>query len=671
MAGALSIPVSTGYRRFIVISIDTFAAAASLLIAFHLRMSGTISETMADGLILSTPLFAIISLAVFHSVGLYRRVWRYVSVADLIIIVEAVTLAIGIFLLTLFLFDRLDWMPRSVPAIQWFVLVVLLGGARMARRIVREWSGGARRSRWPRADAARAVKDNDPRRPALLVGPCDRVEMVLRLLESTPEAGFKAIGILDDEGRHLSLRVRGVPILGPIEALEQIVKQLEASGRRPECVILTESTDRFSGAAMVQLVTRAETLGLEVAHLPKLAEFKRAGAGALDLSFINMADLLGRSQAALDPEILGRALAGRRILITGAGGTIGRELTRQIAALRPSQLVLLDGGEFNLYSIDLELQENYPDVPRTPVLCSIRERQRIMQVFEEHRPELVFHAAALKHVPLVEQHPCAGVLTNVIGTCNVADAARQYGVRAMVQVSTDKAVNPVGIMGATKRLAELYCQALDLEGHGHVDAPRFLTVRFGNVLGSSGSLIPLFERQLSRGGPLTVTHPEIERYFMTVHEAVQLVLQSTARALEGNVRRGRIFVLDMGEPIKIIEIARRMIRLAGLRPDTDVKIDIVGLRPGEKLFEELFDSAEQRLPSAIPGIFEAVPSPIALSVLNHAFGQLAAAGIRGDAAEVKSLIAELLSSPREPEVVQFQFAKAQKAQPAGIALQAG
>jgi O-antigen biosynthesis protein WbqV len=256
----------------------------------------------------------------------------------------------------------------------------------------------------------------------------------------------------------------------------------------------------------------------------------------------------------------------------------------------------------------------------------------------------------LKHVPLVELNTCAGVQTNVLGTRNVADAAKQFNVRAMVQVSTDKAVNPVGVMGATKRLGELYCQALDLEGQGSPDAPRFMTVRFGNVLGSSGSLIPLFQRQLSRRAPLTVTHPDIRRYFMTVFEAVQLILQSTACALEGDVRRGRICVLDMGEPIRIIDIAKRMIRLSGLEPDRDVRIDIVGLRPGEKLYEELFDANEECLPSSVPGMFEAEPNPIPLAELNHAFDMLTAAVMEGDADKSRQLVTELLARQAQQPV---------------------
>jgi len=409
-----------------------------------------------------------------------------------------------------------------------------------------------------------------------------------------------------------------------------VIGSLTAKNARPECLIFAGPVERLQRMAMVDIIAQAQSLELEIAYRPGFAGFAPEAGASLDFRFLNVADLLGRPQAALDSRAVTSMITGRRVLVTGAGGTIGRELVRQIAEFAPAQLVLLDANEFNLYDVDLEMRESHPQVARIPVLCSIRQRRQLMQVFAEHRPELVFHAAALKHVPLVEMHPAAGIQTNVLGTRNVADAARRHGVLAMVQVSTDKAVNPVGFMGVTKRLGEFYCQALDLAGRGDPGAPRFITVRFGNVLGSSGSLIPLFQRQLSRGGPLTVTHPEIERFFMTVHEAVQLILQSASRGLRDGMCHGRIFVLDMGEPIRVIDIARRMIRLAGLDPEIDVGIDIIGLRPGEKLYEELFDTEEARLPSSIPGVFEAEPRPIPLAALNKAFDALERASEEAD-----------------------------------------
>lgn len=636
-------------RQLAVIAIDAALAAISLFAAVSLRISGPLESDIANGLWIGIPIFTLIALGIFQSTGLYRRVWRYSSLTDIFIIVQAVTLSICLLLVTLLVIGRLGWMPRSVPVIQWMLLIVTMGGARMVRRMYCEYRR-VENHRQPAAPAGQTI-----RRPSLLVGPFDRVETVLRLLETSPEAEFQPVGILDDSGAHIRMKVRGVPVLGAVDALDDVVKEMDARGERPSCLILADPSVKLRGAGMLRLVTQAESLGLKVASLPKLAEFDQGQVGELDLRYIDMTELLGRPQAVMDGDTVSRAITGRRVLVTGAGGTIGSELVRQIASLRPSQLVLLDSCEFNLYSIDLELQENHPEIVRAAVLCSIRQRAAVMQSFAEHKPEIVFHAAALKHVPLVEQHPCAGVQTNVIGTRNVADACREHGVQAMVQVSTDKAVNPVGLMGATKRLGELYCQALDLEGQDEPQAARFLTVRFGNVIGSSGSLIPLFQRQLRRGEALTVTHPDIQRYFMTVHEAVQLILQSTASALTGQTRRGRIFVLDMGDPVKIMDIACRMIRLAGLEPERDIRIDIIGLRPGEKLYEELFDERERQLPSTIPGIKEAEPNPVPLETLNDAFDELARATAANDASKTRALVRRLIDRERpvEPETVQF------------------
>lgn len=623
-------------RNIAVILIDAVAAGLAMAVALALRMNGDIPAPMMQGLEFAAPLCVMVSALVFYAAGLHRRLWRYLGIADLTLLFEAATAAVLVTVLVLFALGRVAWMPASVPIIQWFVLVVMLGTIRLVRFAARNAYDA------PQADGEKLpVRSTRPRR-AIIAGAPERVELLLRQIEHDATSDYRPIGILDDSGHHVRLRLRGVPVLGTFDALEHVVKKFDAGNRRPECLLLAHDTDRMLPAHMIELVTRAQGLGLTVARTTGPARLDKQGTHALHLEQVDLSALLGRPQAQLDNAAVTRVISGRKVLVTGAGGTIGRELVHQIAALGPSELILLDAGEFNLYNIDMEMRETYPDIPRTPVLCSIRQRASVMQAFAEHRPELVFHAAALKHVPLVETNPCAGVQTNVLGTRNVADAALLYGARAVVQISSDKAVNPVGVMGATKRLGELYCQALDLEG-GEQDSPsRFMTVRFGNVLGSSGSLIPLFQRQLVRRLPLTVTHPEIERYFMTVHEAVQLVLQSTACALEGDVRRGRIFVLDMGQPIKIIDIARRMITLAGLEPGKDVKIDIVGLRPGEKLYEELFDQSEKRLPSTVPGVFEAEPTAIPLETLHRVFDELANAASIGDSAAVRHGIMQLL-----------------------------
>jgi O-antigen biosynthesis protein WbqV len=621
-------------RRLAYLAYDAGAIAASLLIATNLRMSGAIPPAMLAGLLESLPVFVIAGLVIFHISGVYGRVWRLAGFHDLTRLVEAATIAIIIPVFALLVSGGAEWMPVSIPIIAWFVLTGFLISGRMWQRVVRDIG---RRLRRP-ADSSQRPNRAISQQRALVVGEPEDVEVVLRHFEVAPHPAYRPVGILDVHSREVALQLRRVPIMGDINAIEHVVDKLTARNERPTCIILAEGAGGLPGRARVQLVTAAQALGLSVLRAPAPAEMRTA----VDLQVVDLADLLDRPQAQLDAGIVSGAIAGHRVLLTGAGGTIGRELARQIAAAGPAELVLIDASEFNLYSVEMELRENYPDIVCRALLCSIRQRQHVMAVFAKYKPHYVFHAAALKHVPLVETNVCAGVQTNVLGTCNVADAAKRFGVVAMVQVSTDKAVNPVGVMGATKRLGELYCQALDLDGIGKPSAPRFMTVRFGNVLGSSGSLIPLLQRQLDRRVPLTVTHPDITRYFMTVHEAVQLVLYSMARALECNVKRGRVIVLDMGEPVKIIDIARRMVGLSGLVPDRDVPIEIVGLRPGEKLFEELFDARETRLPSELDHVFEAEPVPVPLDILQAGFTRLADGIARHDEALVRTELFAML-----------------------------
>ncbi|MGK6321604.1 polysaccharide biosynthesis protein [Sphingomonas sp. DT-51] len=620
---------------------DAVAIVASLALALLLRMSGAVPATMWEGLAWSAPVFIAVGFLVFNATGIYRRVWRLASLPDALLLVGAAALAVTLSVGLLSVTGHALWLPLSVPVIHWFVLSAIMAGARLWRRVASELPRRARAASAAPRGAATIVSQQR----ALLVGRPEDVEVLLRQIEQEESPAYLPVGILDLDSHDATLRLRGVPILGMVDAIDHAVDTLTARNERPSVVIIAEGRNGsggLPGARRVQLVNAAQALHLSVRSATPDASVRQS----LDAESIDLADLLERPATDLDAAVAARAIEGKRVLVTGAGGTIGRELTRQIAAMRPSDIVLVDCGEYNLYLVEMELRENYPQVPCTAVLCSIRQRQHVMAVFEQYMPDYVFHAAALKHVPLVELNVCAGIMTNVIGTRNVADAALRFGARAFVQVSTDKAVNPVSVMGATKRLGELYVQAMDLQGAGRPDSTRFMTVRFGNVLGSSGSLIPLFQRQLARRAPLTVTHPEITRFFMTVHEAVQLVLHSTARTMERNVQRGRIVVLDMGEPIRILDIARRMIKLAGLVPDRDVPIHIVGLRPGEKLYEELFDAREQRLPSAIEGVFEAEPIPVPLPALQAQFTLLAEAVGEHDQDLARALLFELLDPDR-------------------------
>jgi len=620
---------------------DLVIAALSLPLALYLRLGDDWFKIANDVLLYGSLTFAVVAGVTFRASGMYRGVWSHASISDLAAVVKSASIALLVFMPLMFAANRLADIPRSVPAIQWLILIVLLGGPRFSYRLLRDGQWRVLPTRAPQG------------LPVLLVGASDAAALFIRAMGGGREAPYRVVGILDAGTDLVGRSIHGVPVLDTVERLAAAVDKLKAQGVSPCKLIIADPTgSRLKGRALRQLLDQAEGIGLTVARLPSLVEFKEAAQdGRIELRPIALEDLLGRPQAALDRAAIDQLIADRRILISGAGGTIGGELARQVAALRPARLVLLDSCEFNLYSVDLEVREQAPDLSCRAVLCDIRNGRHVTRIFAEHRPELVFHAAALKHVPMVELNPAEGVHTNVIGTRHIADAAQQYGALAMVQVSTDKAVNPTSVMGASKRLAEFYCQALDLVGIGNDSAsalpsPRFMTVRFGNVLGSSGSVVPLFQRQLAHGGPLTVTHPEIKRYFMTVKEAVELVLQASAHGIGNPEGRGRIFVLDMGEAVKIVDVARRLIGLAGLRPGVDVEIEFVGLRPGEKLYEELFDGDEERLPAAVDGVLLAASRPIDLGILRRVFDELAVACQHHDPEALERLMAHVLPSYR-------------------------
>jgi O-antigen biosynthesis protein WbqV len=633
-----------------------FALAMALLLRYGVGELSARPET-ASVLLWSGAQYLTICALVFPLSGLYSRNWKYGSISDLFIILRAVLLTSLLLVSLLFFSTRLTDIPRTVVPMQSLLLIAFLAAARLSFRAEEL---ALRRPVFKSGRSKDAQGDN--RIPLLLIGASDAADLYLRALARDPNATYTPVACLDRSEDQTGMSLRGVPIAGRIQDFERVVAELQQQGKQPRHIVFTEAPAAFGEEASDGLLRSAERLGIAVSRLSQMTELKRAkGDNPYELRSIELTDLLERPQAALDREAIGRLVRGRRVLITGAGGSIGSELTAQVAACEPAEIVLIDNTEYNLYAIDMTLTESFPEVPRWSYLCSVRRSQRVEEIFERHRPELVFHAAALKHVPMVQMNPCEGVLTNVVGTMNVANAAKKYGTLAMVQVSTDKVVNSTSVMGATKRLAELYCQALDLNGLETGLGPRFMTVRFGNVLGSSGSLIPLFKRQLARGGPLTVTDANMTRFFMTIREAVELTLQASAYGFEKQLGQGEIFVLDMGEPIKIIDIARRMIRLAGFTPDQEIEIKIIGCRPGEKLFEELFDETDKRTSSPVPGVLGAVPEPIPLPTLRDAFARLQRHSERGNEASVVAVMRELL--PRYEHEADRKMAAASKRTP--------
>ncbi len=590
---------------------DVIMAAASFVAALALRLG-------LDGVPFSSPnfwvalgLFTGVCGTVFWATRLYQGIWRYASLNDMLAILRAVTLALLIFLPITFLITRLDELPRSFLIIDWLVLVFLLGAPRMVYRVFKD-----------RGFDHVLERDSHKRVPVLLIGVGDAAEVFVREMARDRDAPYEVLGLVDEKGTRVGLRIHGVPVLGHLKDLGSILSEVARTGRPPQRLVLTKRPTREE---LEQILDLAHARGMTIARLPRLTEFQSGEAERFEPRPVAIEDLLGRTQTPLDRVMMRRLIVGRRVLVTGAGGSIGAELVRQVATFVPAHMTLLDNSEYLLYSIGLDLGEAHPGLSRSLVLGDVRDRARLDEVMAAEAPELVFHAAALKHVPMVEANPIEGVLTNVVGTRNTADACLKAGVAAMVLISTDKAINPSSVMGATKRLAESYCQALEIAGQR--DGPRgtrFVTVRFGNVLGSTGSVVPLFHRQLAAGGPLTVTDPEMTRYFMTVHEAIELVLQASAMGVEVPAdEAGKIYVLDMGEPVKIMDLARQIIRLAGLRPDKDIKIEVTGLRPGEKLREELFHEAEPLVETAHPGLRLAAPRTANLELLGRSLDELA------------------------------------------------
>ncbi len=543
-----------------------------------------------------------------------QQYWRFAGIEDLLAVVGGSIISAGLFA-ALLLASGFPIPTQTFPVIHALTLIVALGTPRVIYRL--------RRGRARSSAEAQSI---------LLAGAGENADVFLRALDTRDGQAFRVLGLLGISDAGVGRRIHGRPILGAIDQAAAILARLRAEGRPATAIVVTEAT--LDGSRLADLVAQAEAEGVAVRRMPpptRLAPGLAEPAENVRLQPVAIEDLLNRPQVPLDRDGMARLVHGRRVLVTGAGGTIGAELARQVAALDPASLVLLDNGEYALWQIDTELSETHPALNKRICLADVRDETRISAVFEDFRPELVFHAAALKHVPMVEANPLEGLMTNAVGTRIVADAARASGALQMVFISTDKAVNPSSIMGASKRLAEMYVQALDLAA-ARGGGMRCVTVRFGNVLGSTGSVVPLFRRQLERGGPLTVTHPDMQRYFMTVREAVGLVLQASVVGHETDLGKGGIFVLDMGKPVRIVDLARQMIRLAGLRiaegqgtPPGSIAINFTGLRPGEKLFEELFHGAEPPSPTGYPGLFMATPRTADPAIVGRALDEIAAA----------------------------------------------
>ena len=603
-------------RTTLIFLHDLAAAVLAWTAAYWLRFNLTLPAEYVDDL-LSTLLWVVpLQAFIFWKFGLYRGIWRFASLPDLKRIVIAIAIAAVSVPVVLILFQIDKVVPRTVLILDPLLLLIIMGGNRFAYRSLKEHH------------LIRLNSLND--KPVLVLGAGSAADFLLRELART-HSGFRVVGLLDDDPSKAGRHIQGMAVMGRLRDLEPIVRRTEV-----DHVIL--ALPSASNQLRKELVEQCSALDLEVLTVPAMADLMSGRVNVSKIRPIELDDLLGRDAVCLDNEGLSECLTGRSVMVTGAGGSIGSEMCRQIARFRPARLVLFEQSEFMLYQLEQEFSQCCPEQHISCVLGDVKDADRVAQVLAEFKPAVIYHAAANKHVPLMEQvNALQALKNNVLGTWVVALASLNAGVEKFVMISTDKAVNPTNVMGASKRLAEIVCQSLQRE-----QQTRFISVRFGNVLGSSGSVIPKFQKQIEAGGPVTVTHPDITRFFMSIPEAAQLVLQA---GLMG--RGGEIFVLDMGASVKIADLARLMIQLSGKHED-EIQIEFTGLRPGEKLYEEVLADAETSLPTPHPKLRVSSARKADDELVREFLAWIADTPVAGDG-EVRERLSKWLPGEYQPD----------------------
>lgn len=544
-----------------LIGYDIAFLIVSLYFSLLLRFDFNIPQEYMVFLKLSIIPVVIINLVCNKFFNLYNSIWKYASIEELMSVIYSVSLSNIIFVIYSyfvnykFLENRFYRFPFSVHIIFWILSVIALGGVRFMWRVAQHNNLG---------------KDKiDENRRLLIIGAGDASALLIKETKRH-KYNYDIVGLIDDDTSKQGKLINGIEVIGGRDRIIDVCEEKAVD----EIILAIPSADLESKRAIINICRDTKC---KLKTLPGIYEIIDGEVSISKLRDVNIEDLLGREEVTLNSENINKYIKGKTILVTGGGGSIGSELCRQISKFKPSKLVILDIYENNVYDVQMELNRTHPELNKEVIIASIRELGRLREIFEKYKPDVVFHAAAHKHVPLMEENPAEAIKNNIIGTYNVLKCAHEYKVKKFVQISTDKAVNPTNIMGATKRFCEIMVQAFD-----KVSVTEYVAVRFGNVLGSNGSVIPLFKKQIAEGGPVTVTHPEINRFFMTIPEAAQLVIQAGAIA-----KGGEIFVLDMGKPVKIVDLARDLITLSGYKPDVEIKIEYTGLRPGEKLYEEL------------------------------------------------------------------------------------
>jgi FlaA1/EpsC-like NDP-sugar epimerase len=598
-------------RTWLVVVIQLVIIVAAFFLAFLFRFDMRIPEKFQPLLPAILPVLIVIKLLFFWYMGLLRGWWRYVSMADLITILKANVLASLTFVAYAVIVYRLEKIPRSVLILDGIFCFLMMGGVRFVTRAFRE-------NYLPMPRSSREVESR-----VLIVGAGDAGQAIAREIRQNPRLQFKAVGFVDDDAQKQGVAFQGVKVLGRQDDLARICHNKDID----EVIIAIPSA---TGPQVRGIVEKCQEAGVKFKTLPGVGDLIDGRVSVQSIRDVALEDLLGREPIVLEVDRIRAYLKGKRVLVSGAGGSIGSEICRQIARFQPGKLILFDNAETPLFNIERELVEHFPEIPLSPVVGDIRYRARVEAVFDQYLPEVVFHAAAYKHVPMMEHNPAEAVNNNVRGSQVLADAAHEHVVETFVMISTDKAVNPTNVMGASKRAAELYVQGLARESR-----TRFVTVRFGNVLGSNGSVVPIFREQIAKGGPVTVTHPEVTRFFMTIPEATQLVLQAGSMG-----KGGEILLLDMGQPVRILHLAEELIRLSGLRPHEDIEIVFTGLRPGEKLYEELLLTGEGIVPTTHASIMIARAAECDRAALQASLEQLYTAARNMDHAAVVAILKE-------------------------------
>lgn len=609
-------PVLRRHIRAGVFLHDILMIPAAWYLAYWLRFNlGTIPENSLQVATLMLPVVVLCQSFSYFVFGLYRGIWRFASLYDFIRIGKSVYVGALIATLVIFAITGMQHVPRSVIPLYMILLFVFLGGNRALYRSFKDQrmrvSGGKR---------------------VLIIGAGESAQMLARDMLQHAQGEYLPVGMIDDDPDKLNREIHGIKVLGGFEDIPDVTEQQSVD-------LIVIAIPSLSSARMQNLVSICENAGTEFKTVPRLEDLISGQVTVNSIQEVSIEDLLGREKIELDCALMQAGLSGKVIMVTGAGGSIGTELCRQVAGFVPEALIVFERSEFSLYRIQTELEHRYPQLNLVSVLGDVCDRQVVENVTQRYRPDIIFHAAAYKHVPILQAHPAEAVKNNITGTRIAAEAASQFNCDKFVFISTDKAVNPTSILGATKRTGEIYC-----EGMNTVSSTRFITVRFGNVLGSDGSVVPLFREQIRTGGPLTVTHPDMTRYFMTIREACQLILQASVVEEEGG-----IYVLDMGDPVRIDYLAEQMIRLSGKAPGKDIEIQYVGLRPGEKLYEELFYDDESKERTGNDKVFRARHVPADWRKVKQVIARLEQSLVTVEDHEIKRLLAELVPQYKDGE----------------------